>query len=43
MAETTYNQTAPAHGGAQENAEPLRFHETEEHHPEQGTLLGFWL
>ncbi len=43
MAETTYNQTAPAHGGARESDEPLRFHETEEHHPEQGTLLGFWL
>lgn len=43
MAETTYNQTGHAHGGAQDNAEPLRFHETEEHHPEQGTLLGFWL
>lgn len=43
MAETTYNPTGPAHGDAQDNAEPLRFHETEEHHPEQGTLLGFWL
>ena len=43
MAETTYNQTGLADGGAQDNGEPLRFHETEEHHPEQGTLLGFWL
>jgi cytochrome o ubiquinol oxidase subunit III len=24
-------------------AEPLRFHLVEDHHPENGTLLGFWL
>jgi cytochrome o ubiquinol oxidase subunit III len=24
-------------------AEPIRFYETEEHHPQNGTLLGFWI
>lgn len=38
----TYPQAAPgAHPPPADG--DLRFYETEEHHPENGTLLGFWL
>ena len=36
MSETTYT---PESG----DVEALEFHVTEDHHPETGTLLGFWL
>ena len=39
MSETTHDTLA----GNEERGEPLRFHETTEHHPETGTLLGFWI
>ncbi|WP_425601634.1 cytochrome o ubiquinol oxidase subunit III [Dyella silvae] len=32
--------TMPADGGP---AQPLVFHEAQDHHPENGTLLGFWI
>ncbi|MBT2324221.1 cytochrome o ubiquinol oxidase subunit III [Variovorax paradoxus] len=37
--------TIPSHGAVSDAAadQSLRFYETEEHHPENGTLLGFWL
>jgi cytochrome o ubiquinol oxidase subunit 3 len=34
--------TIPSHGTPSAD-QSLRFYETEEHHPENGTLLGFWL
>ncbi|RST56547.1 cytochrome o ubiquinol oxidase subunit III [Variovorax sp. MHTC-1] len=34
--------TIPSHGVPSAD-QSLRFYETEEHHPENGTLLGFWL
>jgi cytochrome o ubiquinol oxidase subunit III len=39
MSEVTFTS---AHGVVN-NADTLRFYETEEHHPQNGTLLGFWL
>jgi cytochrome o ubiquinol oxidase subunit 3 len=35
--------TALSQPGGVQTQEPLRFHLTEEHHPQQGTLLGFWI
>jgi len=38
--------TIPSHGAVSDTTaadQSLRFYETEEHHPENGTLLGFWL
>jgi len=31
------------HPGAAGAAAPVQFYETQEHHPENGTLLGFWI
>ncbi|HCE38893.1 MAG TPA: cytochrome o ubiquinol oxidase subunit III [Alcanivorax sp.] len=39
MSETTHDTLA----GNAERGEPRQFHETTEHHPETGTLLGFWI
>jgi cytochrome o ubiquinol oxidase subunit III len=37
------DMTASLHSGAPGASDDLRFYVTEEHHPENGTLLGFWL
>jgi cytochrome o ubiquinol oxidase subunit III len=37
------SDTTALHSGATGADEPLRFYESEEVHPENGTLLGFWL
>jgi cytochrome o ubiquinol oxidase subunit 3 len=37
------NTTVISQTGGAETQEPLRFYLTEEHHPQQGTLLGFWI
>lgn len=39
MSEITHDTLA----GSAEDGQRLQFHETTEHHPETGTLLGFWI
>jgi cytochrome o ubiquinol oxidase subunit 3 len=39
----TIERVIPGRSAAIEAATSARFHVTEEHHPENGTLLGFWL
>ena len=44
MSDTTLTPTLPpAHSGSVSEADNLRFYVPEDHHPENGTLLGFWL
>ena len=44
MSDTTLTPTLPpTHSGSVSEADNLRFYVPEDHHPENGTLLGFWL
>ncbi|MFE8646090.1 cytochrome o ubiquinol oxidase subunit III [Sphingomonas sp. NCPPB 2930] len=44
MSDTTLSPTMPpAHSGSVSEPDNLRFYVPEEHHPQNGTLLGFWL
>ena len=37
------SDTTAIHPGAPGAVAPVEFYETKEHHPENGTLLGFWI
>ena len=44
MSDTTLSPTlSRAHSGSVNEPDNLRFYVAEEHHPQNGTLLGFWL